>query len=149
MTVDEARAALNAAEKARNEASRQLAAEIDAVRAEHVPAILEAQNAVNAAAQALREAENAATPDHEWEGKTVCRTVDLWRNGRVIGEIHERGVVFTYRHGIDLGPGWPLTNPQLGEPIVGLLRKDGKRAVRTVRLDNELGGPWTLETTHD
>lgn len=151
MTVDEAQAALDAADRALSQAVRCMDEEIAAVKARHEPSIRLAKEAFTSAAQALREAESAATPDHEWEGKTVCRTVEEWsgpRWNRQSTKTTERGVVFTYRHGIDLGPGWTWSTPAIGEPMVRLLKKDGKPGVKTVRLKNG-GGPWTLETTHD
>lgn len=155
MNVEQAKAALDAARKSLRDAEDARSAEIDAVKAKHAPAIDASNKAVNAAAQALREAENAATPDHEWEGTTVCRTVEKWSGSgwtrRKIGETTERGVVFTYRHGIDLGPGWTWDRPNPGEPMVRLLKKDGKPGLRTVKLKDARyhAVTWTLETTHD
>lgn len=139
-----------AARRAANEALRAAkGAQAEAIRqatAATQPAVDAAQSAYWKADQAFKEAENAAVAPHEWEGQTVQREITVYRRGgyfrQPMGNKPERGVVFTLRHGDDIGPGWRSSRPEPGTPMVRFLKADGKPGVKTVRLDGKPA--WTL-----
>lgn len=127
MTEEEAKAALEAARSAEM-----------AARLAHNAA---RQHVIDAKAQ-LAAVKSATCPDHEWEGLTVTRTIIKYRGSgyyRVPQKVTERGVVFTYRVGVDLGR-WVYA-PEIGAPFVRLLTKGGLQG----KICTHLSPEWTLE----
>lgn len=145
--VEAARKARADAESHLREIERERDAAINAAKSkiteEYRERVHAASNAYNAAARAQREIENAAVQPHEWEGKTVVAYTyprDRWtgkkyENGK---PTVRRGVVFTRKHGDDLGPG----NRRVphGTPMIRLLKKDGTPGVKCLRLDRKPSG---------
>lgn len=109
--------------------------ELNDVRARYAPTAADAvANALQAAMQAYQDAENEAVENHEWEKRIVTRKKPvITGSGRVTGCKILRGVVFTYRHGADLGRGGPY-RPVAGEPMVRVLKKDGTPGMTVERL---------------
>lgn len=142
--------AVVAAEKAMIEAGQALnerradaETELREVRQRHAPLIAAAERTYREAVQAHRAARSEATPDHEWEGRRVFRE-DVQRDNwsrTVIERKRIEGVVFTYRPGVDLGPGHKWNRPEIGQPYVRLLKKDGTPGAKTERLG---GAKWGL-----
>jgi len=149
--VQAAREAKVAADLALKEAKDARERAFDVIRDEHRPLIAAAERAASQAATALKAAISQACPDHELEGKTVYRIArKIGRYGSTPKDTLLAGVVFTYRPGIDLGPGWSFSRPHIGEPMVRLLLKNGKPGSKCQRLnkftlDRETTPNWSLD----
>jgi len=144
--IQSAQDALAKAQKAVSEALSAKYAAVQAVEAEHAPVVRAAQSAVCAAQTALKEAQSAASPDHEWEGKTVYRVdrkYDRWSSARFTDK-KLVGTVFTYRPGMDLGPGNNGGYHTVGATWVRLHKKDGKPGARCERLKGRWGTDETI-----
>jgi hypothetical protein len=144
-TIEQARAAIQAARQAMKVAEAGRAAAVSAVRDEWQPAIFAAERAEREAVAALAAAESAAAPDHEWTGKRVFRVEDIMAGGwsrTKVGEKRYEGIVETYRPGVALGRGHYCYT--FGEPIVRLLKKDGTPGAKTEGLKRSFGGDWQL-----
>jgi hypothetical protein len=144
-TIEQARAAIQAARQAMKVAEAGRAAAVSAVRDEWQPAIFAAERAEREAVAALAAAESAAAPDHEWTGKRVFRVEDIMgRGGRPqkVGEKRYEGVVEVYRPGAALGRGHYCYT--IGTPIVRLLKKDGTPGAKTENLERSFNDQWQL-----
>jgi len=133
-----AESALQAAADALSAARAVEAQAIREIKAAHKSAIDGAQAALSAAQAELRRAQNESVPDHEWVGRRVYRMEPQYSGSGYFrtrsGEKRVVGVAFTHRHGIDLGPGWTWNKPEVGTPMVRLLKKDGAEGAKTVSL---------------
>lgn len=140
----EALAALDAANRAWREAK---AAALVGLEIKHQPIVSAAQKAWNDAEQALREATDAATADHEWEGRRVFRMVrprgvNFYMRSNV-PEVREEGVVETVRQTSEFaGNLSSYSRPKIGDVIVRSLKKDGSPALKFDKLDSRK--PWSL-----
>jgi hypothetical protein len=138
-----AEAALKAAREHLSEVEFARAADRAEVEKRHSGPVAEASRAVSLARAEVQRAIAAATPDHEWEGRTVERvavTHDRWSH-RETSRTTIRGIVYTAKPGVDCGPGhnsW--RKPAPGTAMVRLLKKDGKPGLKS----EEMRGRWSL-----
>ena len=139
--LEKAKAALVEALKARSLIEDEKREAVRAVERQFAERLVEAASAVYAAQAALKAAENALVTPHEWDGRRVLRRKYECRrfSGERTGRFTEfRGVVFTYKHGDDLGRGGPYSVDP-GEGLVRLLKKDGEPGKKVERLTE---GHW-------
>lgn len=135
-TVEEAKALLAEAETAKQAVDKARDQALDEVRRVHDPLVRIATEHVGRARRALAEARSREAQGHEWEGRKVYRVKivhvgSLWHGHK--REERVEGIVFTYRHTDDLGPGHTYNRPQIGDPWVRLLKKDGTPSRKTAR----------------
>jgi len=120
------------------------------VEKQHAEARNAASRALGEARRALLAAENAAAPVHEWEGRKVVMREpknmgSRWNPRPSEKQFDEQlGVVVTYKHGMNTGPGRKWFSP--GDPMVRLLKKDGTVGLRTVKFGETgaFGAKWEL-----
>jgi hypothetical protein len=129
-----AKAAVEAAHAEQTRLDREESRELGEVRERYREPKIAVARAYAEARRALAEAQSAAAPDHELEGKTVYRIErESHRFGSRFTDKLVAGVVFTYRPGVDLGPGHTYNKPMVGDPMVRLLKKDGKPGAKCER----------------
>lgn len=130
--------------------NRKIVAARDEIQERYADRMAGARLAERDAATALQVAENAAVKPHEWDGKRVVRDEHRgteWGRSLGIGKNAFRGVVFTYKHGDDLGNVRSYNLPHPGTAMVRLLKKDGTvgKKVQKLNLSNPVEA-WRLDT---
>lgn len=140
MTVDEAKAALDAARKLLQAHELEVRLEKVRVTAEVVARFsnqtADLTESVRAAEERLRAAKDAL-PDHPWTGKRVYREEKQYArfSSRVTGVERIEGVVEMRRTGTVLPGGQLWGLPQLGEAFVRLAKKDGSLGLKVEDLE--------------
>ncbi len=151
MTIDEAQAEVKRCNKALSELRITMEEELAEVRRRFFDPIRDAQNALATATSAREVAQSEAAPDHEWTGKRVFKMEDTvlkssfgWQK---IGEKRVEGVVEMMRPGVT----WPQKYriPDVGEPFVRLLKKDGKPGVKCEHFMSWRDVRWQLVEAPD
>lgn len=145
--LDSAQAVLTAAELVERNLRVEMEDQTRLVKERFELRLSIARKAIFDAKAAVRTAQNAALPDHEWEGRRVTLTRPIYSGTRAWNRVQTgtetlHGGVYTFRHGIDAGPGlngWH--QPSLGEPLVRLAKKDGSLGVKSMVLSRD---KWEL-----
>lgn len=110
-----------------------------AVRAKYKGELDELAAVRNAAHKALVEAQERTT--HPWQGKRVFRTERVYSYfGRKHTEVRIEGIVEIFTRTTELSAGTRYYRYHPGDPIVRLLKKDGKPGKKT----EHLGVNWKL-----
>jgi hypothetical protein len=130
--VKQAREALHAAEARVALLTKQISTEIyqakDAIEKKHYDNLTALKNLVWDAKSAVRVAETEAATDHAWEGKIVVKTEkirDRWSGQETGRRVSERGMVVTYRPGVELARN-RHHRLNIGTVLVFFLNKNGK-----------------------
>lgn len=139
---NEAKLAVSAARERWEKAKK---AALAGVEIAHAPIVKAAENVLRDAERVLAETTDAATPDHEWEGRRVFRMVP--GGGRAWNprpDVREEGIVETVRQGSRFANNLSTySTPRVGDVIVRSLKKDGSRALKFDRLGSSYR-PWSL-----
>jgi hypothetical protein len=131
--ITQAKEAIIAASTAERAVRYELSVAVRALEDSFEARIRTAERAVQNAQKALDDAKNAATPDHEWEGKIVVRQQPIYASGRFarqIGVETVRGIVKTLRPGMQVSGSFQVKNATIGTVLVFDIKKDGTRALR-------------------
>lgn len=119
--------------------------EIDAVRERYREALSDAKSEAVKAEWALKKAESAAAPEHEWEGKRVKRISVRRSFHRSTPGEPEYGIVRTCRIDTEFPENMTWRKPRVGDAFVRLLKKDGSEGVRIASLPGYGIGTWELD----